>query len=271
MPDAQPSVAGTYQAWVDTDAKLTFKADREHAAGVEALFPDIRPISLANRHFLNRAVLTLARSGVDQFLDLGAGRINRGQAHEVVRNVHELVREAVPAARIVYVDVDPVTAELGKVTVSGLSGVEYLHADVRDPQSVLESVEVARCDLDLSRPIAVLMAAMVQFIADEDDPAGVVGAYRDASAPGSYLVISHASNEHHPEHMREVSAAYNARAPLPVMMRNRAQVAELFAGYDLLDPGLVNLSDWRPEPGGFDPFAGDSARYNMLAAVGRRR
>ena len=271
MPDAQPSVAGTYQAWVDADQRHTFEAEREHAARLEAVFPDIRPISLANRHFLTRAVATLAKLGVDQFLDLGAGRLHRGTVHEVVRNVHEVAQEINPAARIVYVDVDPVTAEYGKVTVSGTRAVEYLHADVRDPQAVLGSVEVARCGLDLGRPIAVLMAAMVQFIADEDDPAGVVGAYRDASAPGSYLVISHATTEHHPQQMEQVAQVYNARASLPITMRDRAHVAALMAGYDLLEPGVVNLSDWRPEPGGFDPFPGDSNRCNSLAAVGRRR
>ena len=259
MTQRQPVTARVYDCWLG--GTNNFPEDRAHAERMMTFFPDIREISLANRAFLGRAVRALAEQGVDQFLDLGSGLPNEG-------NVHEVAREVIPDARIVYVDVDPVAAELGRAMLSGTDGVEYLRADLRNPQAVLGSEEVARC-LDLTRPVALLMVAMLQFVMPQDDPARVVASYRDATAPGSYLVVSHATDEYHPQQMRDVADVYNS-ATLPITMRNREQIAGLLAGYELLEPGLVEPVRWRPQKGDYDPFDGDAARYNMLAAVGRR-
>lgn len=270
VPDDEPSVAGTYQGFLDEHARHTFPADRDHTARVEAEYPDIRPISRANRAFLIRAVRALAQSGVRQFLDLGAGRISRAPVHPAVRDVHEVAQEVRADARVLYADIDATTAEFGKATLIGTPNVEYLHADVRRPQEVWASDEVAAV-LDVDEPVAVLMAAMLPFVSDQDDPAGLVARYRDATVPGSYLVITHATTQYHPRQMAQVEQVYNSGMPLPMTMRSRAQIEVLLDGYDLLDPGLVDVSAWRPEEGGFDPFPGDPQRYNLLVAVGRRR
>jgi len=165
------------------------------------------------------------------------------------------------------VDVDPVTVEFGQALLSATSGVEILHADLRAPAAVLESAEVADC-LDLSRPVGVLMVAMLHFVRDDDDPAALVRAYQHASAPGSYLVVSHATNDYHPATMREAATVYSA-ATHGMNFRSRTQIAELLSDYELLEPGLVDVIRWRPDDD-HDPFGGDVTRYNLLAAVGKK-
>ena len=259
MPQRQPNTARIYDYWLG--GTHNFEEDRELGERMKQVLPDIEHISRANRAYLRRAVRAVAEAGIDQFLDLGSGLPSEG-------NVHETAREVNPAARTVYVDIDPVTVEFGRAMLIGTQGVEILAADLRDPGAVLGSDEVARC-LDLSRPVGLLMVAMLQFVPDQDDPAGVVAAYRDACAPGSHLVVSHATTEYHPQQMQTATQIYNA-ATLPITMRSRAQITSLLDGYELLPPGLVEPVRWRPQPGDYDPFSGDPARYNMLAAVGRR-
>jgi len=256
--ERQPSTARVYDYWLG--GTHHFPEDRVHAEKLMTIYPEIRETTRANRAFLRRAVRTLAEQGIDQFLDLGSGL-------PTVGNVHEVAREVNPLARTVYVDVDPVAAELGSAILAGTPGVEYLRADLRDPNAILSSDEVTRC-LDLSQPVGLLMLAMLQFVSAQQDPAGVVATYRDASAAGSYLVVSHATHEYHPQQMQEVTKAYNG-ATFPITMRDRTEIAALMQGYDLLEPGVVDLSRWRPDPGERDPFAHDTTLYNSVAAVGR--
>ena len=258
----RPSPARIYDYFLG--GSHNFAADRHLAEQYMKVLPDMPVISRANRAFLGRAVSFLAAEGVDQFLDLGSGLPSRG-------NVHEAAHAVDPAARVVYVDSDPVTVAYAKSMLAEVPNAEILHADLRDPRSVLESPEVVR-RLDLTRPIAVLMVAVLHFVAPEDDPAGLVAEYRAVSAPGSYLLLSHATNEYHPETAREAESVYS-RASAGMNFRSRAQIADLLAGHELLPPGLVDVIDWRPDPlvgRGEDPLGGDVTRYNLLAAVGRR-
>jgi hypothetical protein len=255
----QPNTARIYDYWLG--GTHHFPEDSELGERVKQVLPDIEQTIRANRAFLRRAVRVLAEAGIEQFLDLGSGLPSQG-------NVHETAREVNPDARTVYVDIDPVTTEFGRTMLLGTHGVEILTADLRNPGIVLGSDEVARC-LDLSRPVALLMVAMLQFVPDQDDPAALVAAYRDATAPGSYLVVSHATAEHNPQLVHAAAQVYNA-ATLPITIRTRTQIAGLLDGYKLLPPGLVELVRWRPQPGDYDPFVGDPGRYNALAAVGRR-
>ena len=259
MEQRQPNTARIYDYWLG--GTHHFPEDRELGERVKQVLPDIEHITRANRAFLRRAVRAIAQEGIDQFLDLGSGLPTQG-------NVHETAREVTPSARTVYVDIDPVTVEFGRAMLLGTPGVEILAADLRDPRSVLESDEVARC-LDLSRPVGLLMVAMLQFVPDQDDPAGLVAAYREATAPGSHLAVSHATAEYQPQRVQAAAHVYNA-ASLPITLRTRAQIAGLLDGYELLPPGLVDMVRWRPQPGDYDPFVGDPGRYNGLAAVGRR-
>lgn len=257
--ERQPNTARVYDYWLG--GANNFVEDREHGERMKQVLPDIVEISRANRGFLQRAVTELAALGIDQFLDLGSGLPSAG-------NVHEIVRKLIPAAKVVYVDIDPVTVEYGRAILAGTSDVEILCADLRDSRAVLGSDQVAKC-LDLNRPVCLLMAAMLQFIPDSDDPAAVVAAYRDACTPGSYLAVSHATTEFHEQQVQAAAQVYN-RATLPITMRSRAQIAGLFDGYELLEPGVVETVRWRPQPGDYDPFTGDPGRYNMLAAVGAK-
>jgi hypothetical protein len=258
----QPNTARIYDYWLG--GTHHFPEDRELGERMKQVVPDIEQVARANRAFLRRAVRVMARAGIDQFLDLGSGLPSEG-------NVHETAREVNPAARTVYVDIDPVTAEFGRAMLLGTPGVELLTADLRDVESVLGSDEVGRC-LDLSRPVGLLMVAMLQFVPDQDDPAAVVAAYRDACAPGSYLVVSHVTTEYNPQQVRAATQAYKP-ATLPFTPRSRAKIASLLGGYELLPPGLVDVIHWRldlQDVGSADPLGGDVARYSLLAAVGRR-
>jgi SAM-dependent methyltransferase len=258
QPQRRPNTARIYDYWLG--GTHHFPEDAEHGERMKQVLPDIAEISLANRAYLRRAVRVLAEAGIDQFLDLGSGLPSEGNVHETARLVN-------PHARTVYVDIDPVTVEFGRAMLIGTDGVAILTADLRDVPSVLESDEVAAC-LDLDRPLGLLMVAMLQFVPDQDDPARVVAAYRDACAPGSYLVVSHATSEFHAAKVRAAAQVYNA-ATLPITMRSRAQIESLLAGYELLEPGLVEPVNWRPQPGDYNPFQDEPSRYDMLAGVGR--
>ena len=254
-----PSAARMYDYYLGGSHNLA--ADRELAEQYIARLPEIRIISRANRYFLRRAVTLLASEGIDQFLDLGSGMPTAG-------NVHEIAQALNPRARVVYVDADPVTVAHGIEILRGVAGTAFLHADLRDPESVLSSDAVAS-RLDLTRPVGVLMCAVMHFVADGDDPAAVVAAYREAGPPGSYLVISHATDDYRRETMQRAAGVYE-RASHTMNFRGRQRILDLLNGYELVPPGLVDVILWRPEPGDDDPLGGDVTKYNLLAAVGRR-
>lgn len=242
-----------------------FAVDRELAQQALSVFPDAPYVVRANRAFLRRAVTLLCGLGVDQFLDLGSGI-------PTVGNVHEVAHAANPAARIVYVDSDPVAAAHSAALLAMEPLVDVLHEDLRDPELVLAEAS-AEGRLDLGRPVAVLLVSVLPFIPDADDPAGIVAAYRDGTVPGSYLAISHGTNDYQPETVGEVEGLYT-KTTQPGVFRSREQIQALMPGYELLPPGLADAILWRPdaEPDADhpDPLGGDVTRYSLLAAVGRR-
>jgi len=258
----RPSVARMYDYFLG--GSHNFAADRELAERARQVFPDAPYVVRANRAFLRRAVTALCGLGVDQFLDLGSGI-------PTVGNVHEVAHAADPWAQVVYVDSDPVAAAHATALLLGERQVGVLHADLRDPQAIVSAAaESGR--IDFSRPVAVLLVSVLPFVPDEDDPAGIVAAYRDATAPGSYLAISHGTNDYQPKAVGEVEDVYTGTNQ-PGVFRSRAQIQALMPGYELLPPGLVDAIHWRPDPeeaGAHDPLEGDVARYSLLAAVGRR-
>lgn len=238
-----------------------FAADRALAAQAMSVWPDSPHIARANRAFLRRAVAFASAQGIDQFLDLGSGIPTVGHVHEVAAALN-------PQARTVYVDNDAVAFTHSRNLLDGIPNTVALHADLRDPDAVLaEAGEV----LDLGRPVAVLMFAVLHFVPDEDDPAGVVGAYRDATPAGSMLAVTHATNDYEPERLREMEDVYRS-ASAGLVGRSREQISELLIGYDLVQPGLVSMIEWRPEPdSGPDPLGGEARRYSAYAAVGLHR
>ncbi|WP_229795368.1 SAM-dependent methyltransferase, partial [Saccharothrix coeruleofusca] len=215
--------------------------------------PGMAGAARANRSFLRRAVRYLLAQGIDQFLDLGSGI-------PTVGNVHEIADQA----RVVYVDVEPVAVAHSTALLQGNPRALAVQADLRDPASVLEHPQVREL-LDFERPIGVLMVAVLHFVQDADDPAGAVARYREALAPGSYLVISHGSLEGvqvegHADTAR-VQDVYK-RTDSPLVLRSRAEVVPFFDGWDLVEPGVVMLPEWHPD--------GDDGYISALVGVGRK-
>ncbi len=240
-----------------------FAADRELARKAMGAWPELPQVTRANRAFLRRAVSFLAGEGITQFLDLGSGIPTAG-------NVHEIVGALNPDARTVYVDSDPVAVAHSRLLLADTPNATVVHADLREPAQVLADPALDGF-LDLSRPVAVLMFAVLHFVPDADDPAGVVAAYRQVCAEGSYLAVSHGTRDYLPERIRSLEEVY-ARSSAPMTFRSHAEIAALMRGYALVPPGLVDMTRWRPDeeeplP---DPLGGDVKRYSGYGAVGRR-
>jgi O-methyltransferase involved in polyketide biosynthesis len=252
----RPSAARVYDFYLG--GFHNFEADREMGRQAVAMWPELPEIMQANRGVLRRAVEYLAGAGIRQFLDLGSGI-------PTVGNVHEVAHRVAPDARVVYVDNDPVAVEHARAILADDPLTSVVRADLRDPDTVLAA---ARGRLDLDRPVAVLMLAVLHFVADEDDPAGLIARYRDASAPGSHLALSHATAGQQVDRAAGHRDLYR-RTATPMTMRSREQVTALFAGYELVEPGVVYLPEWRPEPG--TPVEPHPERFTGVAGVGRKR
>ena len=256
----RPSAARMYDFYLG--GSHNFAADRQLAARTIEAWPDVANLCQANRAFLSRSVTHLASLGIDQYLDLGSGIPTAGNVHEVVHAIN-------PRARVVYVDADPVAIAHSAAILEGVPGATSLYADLRNPATVLASSQVTEF-LDLTRPVALLMFASLPFVPDQDDPAAIVASYRDATAPGSYLALSHGTSDYRPEAVRRVEDVYT-QASHAMRLRSRADISAMMDGYELLEPGLVDVIHWRPDPqSAADPLGGDVARYSILAAVGRR-
>lgn len=257
-----PSAARMYDFYLG--GTHHFPADRALAESALALWPETREMCRANRAFLRRAVTFLARRGVDQFLDLGSGIPAEG-------NVHEIARAVRPEARTVYVDSDPVAHAHGERLLAHDPLSTYLRGDLREPEDVLARA-ASEGRLNLGRPVAVLMLMTLHFVPDTDDPGRIVESYRKALAPGSFLVMSHGTSEYRPAETGGITGVYS-HASHGIVPRDRNRIRELISGWELADPGLVDVIHWRPEPRELaaDPLGGDVARYSTLVAVGRNR
>lgn len=214
-----------------------FAVDREVAVKAVEAWPDLPRVMQANRAFLRRAVRFLVEQGVRQFLDIGSGI-------PTVGNVHEVARDAAPDTQVVYVDTDPIAVAHSRAILAGDEHATVVEADGRDPDAVLD-LAAGTGRLHPDRPVGLLMVALLHFVPDEQDPAGMIAGYRDRLASGSLLVVSHASNEGERQ-FPELMEIYR-RTPTPVRLRDKAEVTRLFDGFELLDPGVVFLPAWRPE------------------------
>ena len=232
-----PHFARIYDYWLG--GKDNFAADR--AAGDQAIraFPDIAVSARANRAFLARAVRFLAgQAGIRQFLDIGTG-IPTGN------NTHEVAQYVAPESRVVYVDNDPfVLSHARALLASKPEGtIEYVEADLRDPQRI---ADIATRLLDFDRPVAVMLMTILQHIDDEDDPSKIVAALMAAMPPGSYLALSHPAKDIAAESMARMAERLNRILAESITLRARPEVAMFFEGLDLVEPGLVQGSKWRP-------------------------
>ncbi|MGH3253422.1 MAG: SAM-dependent methyltransferase [Trebonia sp.] len=220
--------------------KDNFAADREMAEVGLKVMPEMLDSSRGNRDFLVRAVRFLAEAGVSQFLDIGTGLPTSPNTHEVARAVD-------PAARVVYVDNDPVVFMRAEAIMAGTDNTAVVRADLRDVDDVLAD---AREYLDFTQPVALMLVAVLHCLTGEDDPVGVAARYAAALAPGSYVVISHSTDEFAPERTHRASAEARERGATWIP-RAKDDIAAMFGGRELVDPGLVLVSRWRPdgEPG----------------------
>jgi len=218
---------------------FNFAADRDLAARISAAAPSIAQMARANRYFLHRAVRYCLGSGVRQFLDIGSGLPGPDLVHEVVQRVD-------PAARVAYVDIDPVVVALTRSVLAGSQRACAITGDVRQPEAILTSPELNRV-LDLGQPVAVLLASVLHFLNDADDPAEAARRLLAPLPAGSHLVVSHADSDG-PSQSWEAVNRICQPCGTRITARSDTEVARLFAGLKLVAPGVVCLPDWRPGP-----------------------
>jgi S-adenosyl methyltransferase len=243
--------------------KDNYAADREAAeAGLRAN-PNSRIPPRENRAFLRRAVRYLAaEAGISQFLDIGTGI-------PTSPNVHEIAQEIEPRARIVYVDNDPVVlAQARALLTTGPAGATaYIDADLRDVDAILGSADLRRT-LDLSQPVGLLLIAVMHFIPDDDDPWGLVARLLAVLPSGSFLALSHLTGDFDPAAWEGVVAVYR-RSGVTMRVRPKPDIDRFFAGLDLIDPGVVSLPRWRPDPSDVGNPPGDAA-VSVYGGVARK-
>jgi SAM-dependent methyltransferase len=234
-----------------------FAVDRALVERAEAAVPGARLIAYANRAYLGRVVRWLAAAGIRQFLDIGSGIPTLG-------NVHEVAQEVATGTRVVYVDSDPVAVTHSSAILFGQPLATVIEADLRQPAAILNHPRVATL-LDFTQPVAVLLMAVLHFIPDGDRPDALLGQLRAALAPGSYLAVSHGTPiVDRPDDAEAVRQLYE-RTPTGLYLRDADRLGALMTGFDLVEPGIVPVTEWHPDPHG---GAGMPTQLGILGAVG---
>ena len=254
---AVPSTARMYDWWLG--GHDNFAADRAAALAVSEAAPEAQLMAVENRKFLRRAVRYLvAEAGITQFLDIGTGLPTQGNVHQVAQGIN-------PAARVVYVDNDPMVLAHSRALKTGGNTV-VIEADLWDPRVILDHPGTRKL-IDFSQPLAVLLAAVLHFISDDDDddPSAIVGAIRDVLQPGSYLVLSHVAGDIRRESAANAAVHYK-KVTSGATLRGREEISRFFAGLELIDPGLVQVPHWRPD----GPEPADASKVWILGGVGRK-
>jgi hypothetical protein len=257
IPADRPNPARMYDYFLGGHHHVA--ADRAAAEQVRALYPDIMQVAQANRAFLRRAVTYLVAHGIEQFVDLGSGIPTAGNVHEVVHRLN-------PAARVVYVDKEPVAVIHSTEILRGNPHVTVIEADARQPAQILGHPEVERL-IDWQKPVAVLMLALLHFVLDDQEAATLVRQYREVLVPGSAIAITHASLEQVPPAIVAQFERVYSRTTTPVKTRARAQIEPLFVDVAIAEPGIVYVPRWRPE-GPDDVFLAQPERSINLGGVG---
>jgi SAM-dependent methyltransferase len=236
-----PSPARMYDFFLG--GKNNFPVDREAGARVKAALGDVmcHDIVWENRRFLQRAVRFLAEAGIDQFVDLGTGLPTQG-------NVHEIAQDVNPGARVVYVDNDPIVLAHGRALLATNDATTVITADMREPGAILEDPDLIRL-IDFSRPVAVLFVAVFHFIRESEDPSGILAAFRERLATGSYIALSHLTTDGPPADEVAHTVDIYEGTGMPLVFRPRKRIEAFFDGLDMVEPGVVRPWRWRPELG----------------------
>jgi O-methyltransferase involved in polyketide biosynthesis len=249
-----PNSARIWNYWLG--GKDNYPVDREAGDQFRAVFPEIVDVARDSRRFLTRAVAYLAgEAGIRQFLDIGTGL-------PTADNTHEVAHRVAPESRIVYVDNDPVVLTHARALLTSTQGVTaYVDADLRDPGRILE---LAAGTLDLSRPVALMLLGVLGHIGDDDEAQSIVKRLLDGLPSGSYLVLCDGTNTS--QAGVEAQAGYDQSGAIPYRLRSPEQIAGFFAGLELVEPGVVSCSRWRPD----HADGGAPAEVDAFGGVGRK-
>jgi len=252
-----PNVARMYDYCLG--GKENYAQDREAARLVLGAAPDLPLAALENREFLKRALhFLVTEAHLSQFIDIGPGLPTQG-------NVHQIVRQYDPAAHVVYADNDPVVLAHGRSLLQQLPGVSIIQGDIRRPEAVMADPEL-RALIDCSRPVGLCLSLILHFMTDAEDPYRSVARLRDVLCPGSYLVLTHVTgDERDIGTISQVTTVYHD-ATAPLVPRPRDAVTKLFDGFELVEPGVVFTSQWRPTA---EYYAAGGTRW-AYAGVGRK-
>lgn len=252
-----PSTARMYDYYLG--GKTNYAVDRKAAEKALSVVPLGRELARANRYFLMRAVLLMADQGITQFIDLGTGIPTSPSVHELARAIH-------PAAHVLYVDNDLVVTTHNRALLATNDGVLAIHADIRDPDSILNSTELAEL-IDFSQPVGVLFVAVMHFIEDRDSPDSIVRAFTSRMIPGSYLAVSHITSDGTDDSAMAAIRDVYANASASAIFRTEAQIRALFRDLEILDPGLIEVERWSPYSAA---FSAEPSTVRFLAGVARK-
>ncbi|PRX52746.1 S-adenosyl methyltransferase [Nonomuraea fuscirosea] len=261
---SKPSVARVYDYILG--GKDNYASDRHVAAAMLEIAPDAPQAAASNRHFLRRTVRHLAGEvGIRQFLDIGSGLPTQG-------NVHEVAQSVAPGAHVVYVDNDPIVLAHGRALLAVDETTTIIEADAREPERILDDPRT-RDLIDFTQPVGLLLFGILHHMSDAEDPAGVAARLIRPLAPGSHVVISHFQNpgQAHPEVAEQAVSAervFNEHLGTG-RWRTREEILAFFDGLELLEPGLVPLPEWRPEPDEELPELGITY-HTFAGGVGRK-
>jgi S-adenosyl methyltransferase len=250
-------VARIWNYWLGgTD---NYAVDREIGDQIVAMLPDVPVLARASRAFLARAVRYLAgAAGIRQFLDIGTGL-------PTVDNTHEVAQRVAPESKIVYVDNDPLVLVHARALLTSApeGATAYIDADLREPEKILS---MAAETLDFSRPVALMLMGIVEFLTDDDEAYRIVARLVEDLPSGSYLVMYDGTNVVHKEASDRIVEVWNSAGNAPLVLRSPAQIGRFFDGMELVEPGLVSVSRWRPEA---KPW-GEPDEVDAFGAVGRK-
>jgi SAM-dependent methyltransferase len=252
----RPSVARLYDFFLG--GHHNYAADRELARRLLQVEPNARHIVAENRAFLGRAVSYLTQAGIRQFIDLGSGIPTQ-------ENVHEIAQRDSSEARVIYVDNDAGVIAHSRHLLRGNPLVSIINADLRNPASIVAHPEVGRL-IDFSQPVGLLMVTVLHFVPDAQDPYGAVARFAQELAPGSFLVISHATRDSRPETAGKVEQLYQ-NAATSAHTRTAEEISRFFTGFEIVEPGLVYMPLWRHD----GQVPDDPEQVWFYAGVGRKR
>jgi O-methyltransferase involved in polyketide biosynthesis len=231
--------ARTWNYWLG--GKDHYEADREAAEAILKIYPEITDMARFQRAFLQRVIhYFTVDCGIRQFLDIGTGL-------PTADNTHEVAQRLAPEARVVYVDNDPIVLRHAEALLRSTpeGKTDYIQADLRNPGQILDE---AACTLDFTRPVAITLLGILLFIPDDDEVSAVMGRLRDAMAPGSHLALTHTTTSVGGGRTDDAAKEWNDSSPNPMVMRTPEHIRSYVQGLELLEPGIVPLTKWRPDP-----------------------